>query len=194
MALPFKKLTVWQRGVFAAALLERMLPNYQMFAQANDFGDSQLLRNQLDLIWQKLAKLPVRVKAEAQLEKLEEVVPEVSQFDTFIVYSALDTCMALMSTWQTLHDKTSESVEQVSRLSQSSVSGYVELLLIEELEAGEELTLPAIKAHPLMAWELACQSELFDFLKTAPENTKSIEHAKAMMLSEGVSSLGIEIE
>jgi len=53
--LPFDKLSPWQQIAFAAALLERMLPNYQMFSEAADFGDAKILRNQIDLVWQWLA-------------------------------------------------------------------------------------------------------------------------------------------
>jgi uncharacterized protein YjaG (DUF416 family) len=53
--LPFATLSPWQQIAFAAALIERMLPNYQLFSTAADFGDAKVLRNQLDLIWQWLA-------------------------------------------------------------------------------------------------------------------------------------------
>ncbi|MDG2394115.1 MAG: DUF416 family protein, partial [Thalassotalea sp.] len=59
--LNLKNLSLWQQTAFAAALLERMLPNYKMFSQAADFGDPALLRNQLDLIWQRLGQGQVKI-------------------------------------------------------------------------------------------------------------------------------------
>ncbi|WP_281559135.1 YjaG family protein [Thalassomonas sp. RHCl1] len=200
--LPLSRLSQWQQVTFCAALLERMLPNYQMFSQAVDFGDGKLLRNQLDLLWQWLDKNSrTKINFEAQLNKLEAATPNPEHFDTYGVFPALDVCMALMSVFQGIQDKNSADFASVARLSANSVYGYVELLLVEELveESGEEsdegLTVApeALEQHPLVQWEVATQNELFDFLKEAPENKKTCEQAKQMVMEEGLSNLGIEV-
>lgn len=195
--LPLAKLSLWQQTAFCCALLERMLPNYAMFSQAAEFGDVNVLRNQLDLIWQRLdSKQKVKLNYDAQLEKLEEQIPDPEAFDFFGVFPALDVCMALMSLLQALQSKDAQEFANVSRLSHNSVSYYVELTLAEEadqMDAEQEITNHAINQHPLMAWERATQNELFDFLKDAPESKASCQQAKAMVLEEGLSNLGIEI-
>jgi len=203
--LPFAKLSHWQQVAFSAALLERMLPNYQMFSDAADFGEFSLLRNQLDLIWQWLDNSrATKINANAQLNKLEEQTPDPEEFDFFGVFPALDTCMAFVSLWQLMQsngkDKSHEDISSISRLSQNSVSYYVELLLIDE-SADEEnvenqmhdIQAQEINAHPLMQWEKDTQNELFDFLKLAAENKRTCQLAKKMVLAEGLSNLGIEI-
>lgn len=195
--LPLAKLSLWQQTVFCCALLERMLPNYAMFSQAAEFGDVNVLRNQLDLVWQRLdSKQKVKLNFDAQLEKLEEQIPDPEAFDFFGVFPALDVCMALMSLLQALQSKDAQEFANVSRLSHNSVSYYVELLLVEESdEADDELSISTqqLNQHPLMEWEFATQNELFDFLKQAPENKQTCQQAKAMVLEEGLSNLGIEI-
>ncbi len=203
--LPFAKLSHWQQVAFSAALLERMLPNYQMFSDAAQFGDYPLVRNQLDLIWQWLDKNnATKININAQLNKLEEQTPDPQEFDLFGVFPALDVCMALMSLWQLMQsngkDKSHEDVMSISRLSFNSVSYYVELMLIEEgeLEDGadiknSDMQTSKVNAHPLIVWEKETQNELFDFLKLAAENKRSCQLAKKMVLSEGLSNLGIEI-
>ncbi|WP_448554220.1 YjaG family protein [Thalassotalea montiporae] len=195
--LPLAKLSLWQQTAFCCALLERMLPNYAMFSQAAEFGDVNVLRNQLDLIWQRLdSKQKVKLNFDAQLEKLEEQIPDPEAFDFFGVFPALDVCMALMSLLQALQSKDAQEFANVSRLSHNSVSYYVELLLVEESDdADDELSISQqqLNQHPLMEWELATQNELFDFLKQAPENKNTCQQAKAMVLEEGLSNLGIEI-
>ena len=47
--------------------------------------------------------------------------------------------------------------------------------------------------HPLMQWEIATQNELFDFLKFSAQSTLTCKKAKALVLEEGCSNLGIEI-
>lgn len=198
--LPFAKLSHWHQVAFSAALLERMLPNYQMFSGAAQFGEFSVVRNQLDLIWQWLDKNnATKINVNAQLNKLEEQTPDPQAFDFFGVFPALDVCMALMSLWQLIQsngkDKNHDDVTSISRLSHNSVSYYVELLLIEEGESEEGIDIQAnqINDHPLMQWEKDTQNELFDFLKLAAENKRSCQLAKELVLSEGLSNLGIEI-
>jgi uncharacterized protein YjaG (DUF416 family) len=206
--LPFTKCSLWQQTAFCAALLERMLPNYQMFSEAEEFGEYKVLRNQLDLIWQWLDKKnQCKINYTAQLTKLEEQTPNPEHFDSFGVFPALDVCMALMSLLQAMQDQDEESVINVGRLSENSVSFYVELLLAEELLTDEQLAEELanaqdedagidpdlIKNHPLMQWERATQNELFDFIQSAAENKKTCLAAKELVLEEGLSNLGIEI-
>lgn len=199
--LPLAKLTHWQQIAFSAALLERMLPNYQLFSEAAAFGEFAVVRNQLDLIWQWLDNnKTTKININAQLNKLEEQTPDPQAFDFFGVFPALDVCMALMSLFQLMQnngkDKSTEEVTSVSRLSVNSVSYYVELTLLESAEAQhiDEVEATDIENHPLMLWEKDVQNELFDFLKFAAENKRSCQLAKKIVLSEGLSNLGIEIE
>lgn len=208
--LPFAKLSQWQQIAFSAALLERMLPNYQLFSEAEHFGNINVLRNQLDIIWQWLAnRNAVKINAEAQLLKLEPETPDPEKFDSFGVFPALDSCMALAAVWQLMQLKAPkknkiseadlEDVKSISRLSLNSVSYYVELLLLDEVAQSatnsDEITITPeqLNEHPLMQWEKDTQNELFDFLKFAAEDKRSCELAKKMSLSEGLSNLGIEI-
>ncbi len=198
--LPLKNLSQWQQVAFCAALLERMLPNYQMFAEHVEFGDYKVLRNQLDLIWQWLDKNSrCKINYDAQIAKLDEQVPDPDAFDFFGVFPALDSAMAVMSLFQSMQDSQNSVFENISKLSENSVSYYVELSLAQEIDAqtpeGDEIiiTPEQITQHPLMQWEIATQDELFDFIKTASENKASCLKAKALVLEEGLSNLGIEI-
>ncbi len=198
--LPFAKLSQWQAIAFSVALIERMLPNYKIFAESAGFGNFQLLRNQVDLIWQRLDKSQkVKINYDAQLQKLELQVPDPQAFDFFGVYPALDTSMAVMSLLQAMQDNEGVGFDNVSRLSENSVNFYVELCLQQELEAenlalDEQQLAEKITQHPLIQWEISTQNELFDFLKTAPENKATIHTLKQMVLEQGISNLGIEID
>jgi uncharacterized protein YjaG (DUF416 family) len=202
---PFAKLSHWHQIAFSAALLERMLPNYQMFSEASDFGNAKVLRNQLDIIWQWLDNNnTVKINSDAQLLKLEAETPDPEAFDSFGVFPALDTCMALSALWQLMQVNPAkkgkapevdiEDIKSISRLSHNSVSYYVELLLLEEVE-GEDIAITEeqLNEHPLMQWEKDTQNELFDFLQCSAADKRTCKLAKKMSLSEGLSNLGIEI-
>lgn len=169
-----------------------MLPNYVMFCEAEQFGEPKILRNQLDLIWQWLDKKNrTKINYDAQLLKLEEQTPDPEAFDSFGIFPAVDVCMALLSLFQHMQDKESEGAESVSRLSENSVSYYCELEQMQLTE--QEAESVNLEQHPLMQWEIATQNELFDFLANQPENKTTCIQAKAQVLEEGMSNLGIEI-
>jgi len=192
--LSFSKLNQWQQIAYSAAIIERMLPNYEMFAEAVEFGDYHLLRNQLDLVWQWLDKNNrCKINYEAQLLKLELHIPNPEEFDSFGVFPALDVCMALVSLFQIMQDKESDGCLSVSRLSENSVRYYVELTLAQDKMDESEVIEEEIVNHPLMQWEQETQVELYDFIMHAPENKKSCIYAKSLVLEEGLSNLGIEI-
>lgn len=189
------KLSQWRQIAFSAALLERMLPNYQMFSDSVEFGKSAILRNQVDLIWQWLDKNNrCKINYDAQLLKLEEQIPDPELFDFFGVFPAIDTAMALMSLLQSMQDKDEQGFINVARLSQNSVSAYVELLLAHEVDDDAiEISEDEIKQHPLMIWEQEIHDELLEILQNSPENKPTCLKIKALVLEEGLSNLGIEI-
>lgn len=192
MQLSFNHLSYWQQIAFSAALIERMLPNYSMFSEIEKTGDSKVLRNQLDLVWQWLDKQQrVKINYDAQFIKLEEQTPDPEKFDSFGVFPAIDACMALLSLLQLMQDKESDGAKSVSRLSENSVSYYCELEFAQVEEEGEQND--NISDHPLMQWEVATQQELFDFISSNPETKKVCQLSKALVLEEGMSNLGIEI-
>lgn len=191
-SLSFDELSQWQQIAYSAALLERMLPNYKLFSEATEFGQFSVLRNQLDTVWQWLDKNNrCKINYEAQLTKLEPQIPEPESFDFFGVYPALDACMAMVSLFQIMQDKTSDGCLNVSKLSENSVVKYVELVLSQE--TNEAISDDDIDSHPLMQWELETQKELFSYIRIAQENKKSCVHAKSLVLEEGLSNLGIEL-
>ena len=194
--LPFSHLSQWQQIAFSAALLERMIPNYKMFAEHAEFGEFSILRNQLALIWQWLDKNNrCKINYDAQINKLEPQIPDPQEFDLFGVFPAIDATMATMSLLQAMQDKEVQGAEIVSRLSENSVNYYVELIIADQREQSDdsEISDKEIEKHPLMEWEFDTQNELYYALKDAPETKETCVKIKAMVLEEGLSNLGIEI-
>ncbi|NMP16255.1 YjaG family protein [Thalassotalea sp. Y01] len=192
--LPLKSLSLWQHTAFACALLERMLPNYQMFSEAADFGDINVLRNQLNLVWQRLEQGKIKINYDAQLEKLEEVIPDVDNFDFFGVYPALDACMALGSLLQGIQENEATTIANVAMLSTGSVSYYLEILLASEFEQQDQIVINQqdIDQHPLMQWEQETHQELIDLLAKSKENQQTCLHLKQLVTEQRLSNLGIE--
>ena len=185
MSLNFSKLSIWQQQLFATALLQRMLPNYDFFSQPTAFGDYALLVNQLDLIWQKLAKYPIKINTENQLEKLEPLIPDEENFDVYAVYPAIDVCSGLVCLLQAIDESDPQCARQLSRLSLSCVSAYLEFSL-------NESDADFLQQQELMQWELETQQQLFEFVFETIENKQSCIEFKKQLQAERVTNLGFE--
>ncbi|WP_196137660.1 YjaG family protein [Aliikangiella sp. G2MR2-5] len=186
MALDVYSLEPWQQKAFSAGLLLRMVPNYQYFAEAASFGDAAVLNNILDVIWQKLSGLSIKINIEAQTEKLLAVTPEPRDFDFYAVYPASDACSGLLSLLESFFDKQLNPASEVSRLSMSCVQAYIEFCSLE-VETRESQA-----QHPLIQWEKATQAELFDLVKILKEGKSSCQRIKEVAIGDRLSSLAIE--
>lgn len=182
-----RELEGWQAVAFSAALLERMLPNYQLFCELMNFGDAVQYRNTLNNIWDSLSHPKSKINFAVQLEKVESAVPDASNFDNFGVYPAIDACIAMSATIQLILKEDLQGAVVVSKLSQGGVEAYIEASSESALQNTE------IKAHPLMQWEIALQTQLLDEIAQVKRNAVGCQQLKCLALAEGISNIGIEI-
>ena len=187
-----RQLTPWQQAAFASALCERMLPNYLLYQEVSGEGDYQTLRNLLNLAWEWLSVPKTRINQETQQEKLEEVTPNTNESSPLGYLLALDCCVALSSLLQSLAAKADPEGLTISKLSQSSVSRFLEST--DCLDIAPEALEDAINQHPLMAFEQEVQNELLDLLERNEEGDKSLcVQLKKLALEEGISNIGLEL-
>lgn len=183
-----RDLSDWRAVAFGATLLERSLPNYQLFCELNDFGEPEQYRNCLNAVWDWLANPKARVNLQVQLDRVEEAVPDAADFDGFGVYPAIDVCMSMTALLMLMMGDDPQGAVVISKLSQGSVEAFIEATSEEQLDAD------AIKAHPLMQWEIDFQSELLDRIAQCDRQKDSIQALKAMAREEGMSNIGLEME
>ena len=170
---------------FSAALLQRMVPNYQLFCELTEFAEPDTLSKCLDLIWESLCSPKSKINFATQLEKVEEATPDVSDYDSFGVYPALDAAIAMSSAINLIMKVDPHGAVVVSKLSQGSVEAY--------LLASGEATEDDVKTHPLMQFEIAIQQELLDAVTTKAPMTQKVSKLKTIAASEGISNIGLEI-
>ncbi|WP_111976769.1 YjaG family protein [Algibacillus agarilyticus] len=180
-----------QLTAFNAMLLERMLPNYNLYAELTEEGDASILRKALDVIWQQVYDAKTKINLELRQEKIEEQIPVASESDSIGLYAAVDAGMAIIATlaiMDTPADEANKEVTYPSLLSQ----GTVERLLIMN---GEVEHSKAALEHPHMQWEIETQNEFLDEVEKITKFDSSIcRTLQTFALAEGVSNLGIEIE
>jgi uncharacterized protein YjaG (DUF416 family) len=186
-----RELNYLQKAVLAAAIIERMLPNYGLFSEATGFGDETALRNALNVSWEKILLPKSKISLEKQVEKVEPNVPELSEFDMFGTYPAIDAATALLGLMHGLMAKDEQEFVSIAKISQATVARYVEFLLMnEEIEPDNKL----VREHPIMQYEIDILSELIEFVENmgriSAENVKAL---KQQAIADGQTNIGIAI-
>ena len=169
-----ENLESWQHLTFMACLCERMAPNFALFCQMTEQKPAdKTYHNILNLVWEFLTVKEAKINFENQLEKLEEIIPDVNDYDFFGVVPALDACEAL---GELLHaiiaGDTLEKAIQISQISLGTVCSLV--------ETQEDLDL---------------QWQIYRLLKDCEKrDVDLILSLRNEIKQEGISNIGIKIE
>lgn len=189
-----RELTLAQQGAIAATLLERMLPNYQLFAEVSAFGDSKLLRNILDLCWEWLTVKKVRINFERLAEELELVTPEVNHFDVFGVYPAVDCATALDMMLNGICQQDAGEFLNVAKISQATVARLIEYETADADISTEAELKKLVRDDPLMHYEMDCLAELIELVKPMQSiGREQMQALKAWVKEQGMTNLAMEL-
>ncbi|NXZ84063.1 YjaG family protein [Haemophilus influenzae] len=184
-----ENLESWQHLAFMAALCERMAPNFKLFCQMNELGtEAKTYQNILNLVWEYLTIKDVKINFENQLEKLESIIPDVNDYDSFGVVPALDACQALA---EILHAIIAgETLEKAVEISLISL-GTIRALL--ETETGRDWSESELKENEDIQTELDVQWQVYRLLKECEKrDIELILALKNEIRTEGISNIGIE--
>jgi hypothetical protein len=189
-----RELNFYQQAAVAIVLLERMLPNYQLFAEVSSFGDAELPRHTLDLVWEWLQVRRAKINFERLQDELELVTPEVSHFDMFGVYPAVDAMIALDSMLNGIREQDSTEFINVAKISQASVARLIEHESAD-LDISTEAELKkVVRDHELMEYEMDCLAELIEICGAVQSfDREQIQQLKAWVKEQGVTNLGMEL-
>ena len=188
-----KTLKSWQQTAYAAAMSERMLPNYALFCQATGSDDSQQLKNSLMLIWETLSSKDSKINFEVQLEKIAEQIPDAADFDMYGVYPAIDAAMAVHTAMELAMGTQPEEVTRISRLMRQTIISFIEAT--EALPEDDKLRRKALNDHELMQFDREFQDEVLDLLqKLKHPNKAALKELRLMAQNEGISCLGLSAD
>ncbi|NIH12021.1 MAG: YjaG family protein [Serratia symbiotica] len=187
--LRLERLESWQHLAFMASLCERMYPNYQMFCQQTAFGDPAIYRRILDLVWETLVVKDAKVNFDSQLEKLEQAIPSVEDYDLYGVYPAIDACIAL---GELIHSRLSgETLEHAITISETSIRTVA---MLEMTQAGREMTDDELKVLPAIVKEWDIQWEIFRLLADCEErNLDLIKGLRYDLREAAISNIGVNL-
>lgn len=179
-----------RQQAFMAALIERLLPNYALYAQTAGHGDVHGLRVILDLVWERLAVQGAKIDFERQAEKLAGLEPPGDD-DSFGARRALEAVVALSALLDTLQGEAPEAVLEVSRASKGGVRAFIELT--EGEEDGQRLAA-LVREHPLMKEENAFQDAVLEAAEEGVLDRDALKALRRLGRNAGVSNLGLSAE
>ncbi len=172
----------WQSIAFAAALVQRMAPNYQLFSEITGSGNPAVFGNIVNLVWEFVSGKNQRVDFEKQLEKLEQITPDPAVFDMYGVWPALDATVALSSLLSCCERWDESEVQSIVELSKATISGYLEA--VDEAGADEP--------HPLEMAEAECMAELQAIIaRCASDRGTLVKRLKEYLGRQAVSNIGL---
>lgn len=184
-----ENLESWQHLTFMAALCERMAPNFKLFCQMNELSaEVKTYQNILNLVWEYLTVKDAKINFENQLEKLETIIPDVNDYESFGVVPALDACQALA---EILHAIIAgEALERAVEMSLISLGTVTSLL---ETETGRDWSDSELKESEDIQAELDVQWQVYRLLKECEKRDIAlILGLKNEIRAEGISNIGIE--
>lgn len=184
-----ENLESWQHLTFMAALCERMAPNFKLFCQMNELSvEAKTYQNILNLVWEYLTVKDAKINFENQLEKLETIIPDVNDYESFGVVPALDACQALA---EILHAIIAgETLERAVEMSLISLGTVTSLL---ETETGRDWSDSELKESKDIQAELDVQWQVYRLLKECEKrDIELILDLKNEIRAEGISNIGIE--
>lgn len=184
-----ENLESWQHLTFMVALCERMAPNFKLFCQMNELSaETKTYQNILNLVWEYLTVKDAKINFENQLEKLETIIPDVNDFESFGVVPALDACQALA---EILHAIIAgETLERAVEISLISLGTVTSLL---ETETGQDWSESELKESEDIQAELDVQWQIYRLLKECEKrDIELILDLKNEIRAEGISNIGIE--
>ncbi|WP_439236624.1 YjaG family protein [Lonepinella koalarum] len=180
----------WQHLTFMACLCERMYPNFKLFCQMTEQPEqAKTYQNILNLVWEYLTVKDAKINFDHQLQKLEDIIPDVNDYDFFGVVPALDAAESL---GELLHSIIAGStLEQAIKISQLSLQTVATLL---ETEQERELSENDLKSAVEIEQELDVQWQIYRILNECEKrNVDLILDLKNEIRSAGISNIGIEI-
>jgi len=187
-----RELSYKQQGILALTLIERMKPNYELFAEVVEFPQEFNLDNMMDSLWQRLLVKGTKVSLSAMEEKVEALTPDEADFDMYGVYPAIYFCTSLLTYISGEMTEAEYDPVAIAKISQGAIVHLI------EYQADGEINNEALREHELMQAEMALLGELLDWLETTPLKKLSQKEVKEAALelafAEGVTNIGIAVE
>lgn len=185
-----ENLASWQHIAFILCLCERMYPNFHYFCkQTTQPEAAKRYLTILNLVWEYLTVKGSKINFESQLEKFENVIPDVNDYDFYAIYPAVDACEGLANLLHVII--AGESLEQAVKMSHLSLKTVIELL---ESQQQKNFSEEELKENLAIQEELDVQWAIYRALHSVEKRDIELLNSLKNELRESkISNIGIEI-
>lgn len=162
-----KDLDFPKQAAFAYLTCERLYPNYVYFSHNYGFGNTSVLREAIDYIYDNIFEQNAdENKIHTIIQKVEKNTPDTDDFNEIFVSSALDTCSCILDSFDFLMDKDFSKIQSIATYGMDTIDMYIQE--IENLDFNIDKDYQSkIESHPLMEKEVAIQNGIINFLITS---------------------------
>lgn len=186
-----RELSRKQQNILSLMLLERMKPNYELFVQVTEFPQPYVLDNLVNSLWQRTLIAGTKVSLSAMENKVEEMTPDIKDFDMYGVYPAIYFCTALLTY---INGEASEDEYDAVAIAKVSQGAIVHLI---EYQADAEIDNSEIREHELMQAEVNFLSDTIEWLEQVTFKKSEANHLQKEAIekafADGVTNIGIEV-
>ena len=127
-------------------------------------------------------------------EELELITPQISDFDIFGVYPAIDCATALDMMLSGIAQQDAGEFINVAKISQATVARLIEHDSIDDDITTEAELKKIVREHPLMQYEMDCLAELLalvaDIKLFGREERQLLQN---WVKQQGLTNLGMEL-
>lgn len=190
LAAVLGELSPRHRAAFAAAVCERLLPNYVAFSRETGWGEPEVLRTVLDEVWAFVRGATLASRALREREaQVERATPDTEDFDTYLVSPALDAGAALLAALECVRTTDASKAAEAAGMARDTVDMYVQEL--EDMSPGDRELEEKILNHPLMVRELERQEADLLALRQAEVIDDALVARLRALGQDGPSNIGL---
>ena len=172
-----EQLSARHRVAFAAAVGERLYPNYVIFSEQQGWGNPQLLRSALDVVWKFSAGEEIAEHNLQQLrEKLYNIIPSADDFPAAITSAAIDAASAIYEALGVCIDGSAHRAADIAGFAYDTIHMYVQER--DDLNYSDPSFDDHIHSDPLMVLELERQRADIDLLRRTTLSQEALDELR----------------
>ncbi|MBD2740546.1 DUF416 family protein [Coleofasciculus sp. FACHB-1120] len=198
LKIELEELPPTHRIAFAASICERLLPNYNIFAEQEASGNPAALRLSLDEVWQILQGKPADAERISQLLKDTDAAgPDADNVTkSQYCYEAQEACSAIYFLLEACIEPTSQRVIKVVGRVRDTIDAFItceeETINPSWSEKPLEENKMEIASHPFAVREMAKQGEDLQRLKEVESLEEGfLEWLRTSSYNNGTSLIGL---
>ncbi|MGN1393094.1 MAG: DUF416 family protein [Succinivibrionaceae bacterium] len=184
-----EELNNWQSSLYSLCLAQRLLPNFLLYC---DTTDNHQAKNSIikiiSTMWIFHTDKTNHINLEDLIMELEHYIPNPTEDGPYGAFPALDFCVALGSSINSIINYTGEESIEACKASVCTVAKFLEIQ--DETEYSDE----ELYELPLMEEELDFQVSLLKRIRNQKREFEFLDNIRKEFESIKISNIGISIE